>query len=392
MPARWRMKLVALVATNMAAPRYHVFVGAETGLLKGINTEKRVFANLNSLQEINKSAEITSLRWKDESESEIYAGLRSQVVKTYCPNSGICKDVVDVKGGEGPIKGLGVVNSNLVTCVSSGLLRVWDQDGSVQAETEVGADVFRMRQHSQKPGVVATGGKENDLKLWDLEYLQKPVFQAKNVRNDFLDLRVPVWVTDMDFMRGSEKVIAITGHHQVRVYDPTSRQRRPVVDFEFDEYPLTCLSLTPQPEQVVVSNSHGRVALLDIRRKGIVHVFKGVAGSIRAVCCHPNLPLVASCGLDRFVRVHDLHSRLLLTKMYLKSRLNCLLIRTDFDLEDEGEKKGKGEIVADDELWEDMEEVDEMADAAVKKVSAKRSRTAAVAKSKKRKKLNKQDG
>ncbi|KAH9375418.1 hypothetical protein HPB48_012102 [Haemaphysalis longicornis] len=263
----------------MAASRYHVFVGAETGLLKGINTEKKVFANLNSLHEVDKSAEITCLRWKDDSESEasfhsaylcvtksapenpsgvtfgarrnsvlIYAGLRSQTVKTYCSNSGLCKDVVDVRGGEGPIKGIGVVNSNLVTCVSSGLLKVWAQDGSSQAETEVGADVFRMRQHTRKAGLVATGGKENDLKLWDLENLEKPVFQAKNVRNDFLDLRVPVWVTDMDFMADSEKVIAITGHHQVRIYDPSCNQRRPVVDFEFDEYPLTCLSLTPRPE------------------------------------------------------------------------------------------------------------------------------------------------
>ncbi|XP_075723604.1 WD repeat domain 74 lethal (2) k09848 [Rhipicephalus microplus] len=378
----------------MAAPRYHVFVGAETGLLKGVNTEKRTFANLNSLQEVSKSNEISCLRWKDDSESEIYAGIRSQTVKTFCPNSGICKDVFEVKGGEGPIKGLGVVNSsrNLVTCVSSGLLRVWAKDGSTEAETEVGADVFRMRQHPRKEGIVATGGKENELKLWDLENLQKPVFMAKNVRNDFLDLRVPVWVTDMDFLKDSEKIIAITGHHQVRVYDPNSRQRRPVVDFEFDEYPLTCLSLTPRPEQVVVGNSHGRVGLLDIRRKGMVHVYKGVAGSIRAVCCHPTLPIVASCGLDRFVRVHDLHSRLLITKLYLKSRLNCLLMRTDFTIEDEEENKDRKEATVDDELWEEMEEVDEATDVSVKKASTKRSCRATMAKSKKRRKSIKQDG
>ncbi|XP_077536404.1 WD repeat domain 74 lethal (2) k09848 [Haemaphysalis longicornis] len=378
----------------MAASRYHVFVGAETGLLKGINTEKKVFANLNSLHEVDKSAEITCLRWKDDSESEIYAGLRSQTVKTYCSNSGLCKDVVDVRGGEGPIKGIGVVNSNLVTCVSSGLLKVWAQDGSSQAETEVGVDVFRMRQHTRKAGLVATGGKENDLKLWDLENLEKPVFQAKNVRNDFLDLRVPVWVTDMDFMADSEKVIAITGHHQVRIYDPSCNQRRPVVDFEFDEYPLTCLSLTPRPEQVVVGNSRGRVALVDVRRKGTVHVFKGVAGSIRAVCCHPTLPLVASCGLDRFLRVHDLNTRLLQTKLYLKSRLNCLLMRTDFAVEEEEEEdKGEEEAKVEEEIWEGMEEVEDTADAAaVKKAVVKRSRAPVVTKSKRRRKPNKADG
>lgn len=258
----------------------------------------------------------------------------------------------------------------------------------------MGADVFRMRQHTRKVGLVATGGKENDLKLWDLENLEKPVFQAKNVRNDFLDLRVPVWVTDMDFLADSEKVIAITGHHQVRIYDPSSHQRRPVVDFEFDEYPLTCLSLTPRPEQVVVGNSRGRVALLDVRRKGMVHVFKGVAGSIRAVCCHPTLPLVASCGLDRFLRVHDLNTRLLQTKLYLKSRLNCLLMRTDFAVEDEEENKAEEEAKVEDEVWEGMEEVDDTVDtAAVKKAVVKRSRAPVVNKSsKRRRKPNKADG
>ena len=38
------------------------------------------------------------------------------------------------------------------------------------------------------------------------------------VRNDFLDLRVPVWVTDLGFVPGaaSQPVIAVgTGHKQV---------------------------------------------------------------------------------------------------------------------------------------------------------------------------------
>ncbi|KAH8028243.1 hypothetical protein HPB51_014198 [Rhipicephalus microplus] len=371
----------------MAAPRYHVFVGAETGLLKGHHTVLKQCGNL-----------ICSSLF------QIYAGIRSQTVKTFCPNSGICKDVFEVKGGEGPIKGLGVVNSSrhLVTCVSSGLLRVWAKDGSTEfravyqsfhlsashlayrQETEVGADVFRMRQHPRKEGIVATGGKENEPQVVGPGKLAEARLHGEKI--------VPVWVTDMDFLKDSEKIIAITGHHQVRVYDPNCRQRRPVVDFEFDEYPLTCLSLTPRPEQVVVGNSHGRVGLLDIRRKGMVHVYKGVAGSIRAVCCHPTLPIVASCGLDRFVRVHDLHSRLLITKLYLKSRLNCLLMRTDFTIEDEEENKDREEATIDDELWEEMEEVDEATDVSAKKASTKRSCRATMTKSKKRRKSIKQDG
>ena len=44
--------------------------------------------------------------------------------------------------------------------------------------------------------VFAYGGRENDLCLFDLEK-QESIFTARNVPHDFLSLRVPVWVSDM---------------------------------------------------------------------------------------------------------------------------------------------------------------------------------------------------
>ena len=35
--------------------------------------------------------------------------------------------------------------------------------------------------------------------------------------NDWLNLRVPVWVTDVAFIPGGQKVVTSTGHHQVRI-------------------------------------------------------------------------------------------------------------------------------------------------------------------------------
>ena len=47
---------------------------------------------------------------------------------------------------------------------------------------------------------IATGGKENRLQLWDVSRPDaNPVFAAKNVKPDMLELRVPVWVTDICF-------------------------------------------------------------------------------------------------------------------------------------------------------------------------------------------------
>lgn len=45
----------------------------------------------------------------------------------------------------------------------------------------MGPGVCRMRQDPARPHIVATGGKENALKVWDLQGSEEPLFRAKNV-------------------------------------------------------------------------------------------------------------------------------------------------------------------------------------------------------------------
>ena len=59
-------------------------------------------------------------------------------------------------------------------------------------------------------------------------------------------MRVPVWITDIEFSNDTSeqtKIVVGTGHHQVRVYDPRS-QKRPVVDVEWHEHPITAVSVS----------------------------------------------------------------------------------------------------------------------------------------------------
>ncbi|KAK6466423.1 WD repeat-containing protein 74 isoform X2, partial [Huso huso] len=256
--------------------------------------------------------------------------------------------------------------SSLITCVESGLLKVWKEGSVDSAEITVGPDVYKMCQSPSQRHRVATGGKENDLKIWDLQRPEEPVFRAKNLRNDWLDLRVPVWIRDMQFIPGSDKVVTSTGYHQVRVYDPASPQRRPVLQVEYEEYPLTALSLTPDANSVVVGNTHGQVAIIDLRQGRLLRCLKGVAGSVLSLQCHSSLPLVASCGLDRFLRIHNTQDGLLQHKVYLKSRLNCLLFSSQDKLEADGETALQDGVKEEDEeeedeVWADMPTVTDRA-------------------------------
>ncbi|KAK6041605.1 WD domain, G-beta repeat protein [Cooperia oncophora] len=47
--------------------------------------------------------------------------------------------------------------------------------------------------------------------------------------------------------------------------------------------------------------------------------YKGQAGAIRSIDAHPSAPYVATCGIDRFVRVHDIDTR----KLAHKKEINC---------------------------------------------------------------------
>ncbi|XP_002732053.1 WD repeat-containing protein 74-like [Saccoglossus kowalevskii] len=348
----------------MAAHKNNVWIGAETGILKGVNLDEKTASNYSNVASLSKDEEITAICWANEQQTQVCIGQRNHIVKTFDVELGDYIRENDCTGGEGTFQGIANVDNHLITCTQSGLLKIWKEEPEECTEIDVGKDISRMRINPENKNLVSTGGKENDLKIWDLENSKVPVFKAKNVRNDFLDLRVPVWVCDMQFIPGSSKIVSCSRHHCVRVYDPSTPQRRPVLNIEFDEYPVMALSLIPNTNYVIVGNSQGRMGKIDLR-KGLVHkIFKGFAGSIRDIECHQTEPLVASCGLDRHLRIHNVHTSVLEHKVYLKSRLNCLLFSSKDlcrmeETEDTNKKRkaesGDNSCSEDDDIWNKMD-------------------------------------
>ncbi|XP_029026841.1 WD repeat-containing protein 74 [Betta splendens] len=343
-----------------------VWLGSETGILKGVSVSRKQAFNFCNTSQLSRDQEVRALCWGDAAESELLVGSVDGTVKTFSVEKGVftetrrCGETAD-----GCFTGLATLgDSALVTCGECGTVRVWREDRSEAVmELNAGKNVCRMRQNPVHRHKVATGGKENGLKMWDLERPEKPVFTAKNLRDDWLDLRRPHWVRDVGFIPDSDKMVTCTGYHQVHVFDPSSPQRRPVLEAEYGEYPLTALSLPAAGNTVVVGNTHGQIAVLDLRKGLVRGCLKGLAGGVRGLQCHPSQPVVASCGLDRFLRIHALEDRKVQHKVYLKSRLNCLLLASR-DLEDGGgvTEQGESQVVKEeeDELWDAMEQVQDV--------------------------------
>jgi len=240
---------------------------------------------------------------------------------------------------------------------------------------------------------VALGGKELDVHLYDLE-TQELVWKAKNLPPHPQTLLPPqVWPSALYFLQGSTSIMANlagqnnhnndnnnhssnllaagSAHAQVRIYDvrESAVQRRPILYTPegWLEHRVTSLCQSPhRPNHLIVADSAGYIHSLDLRhlvlggsRRGRLDLknnsfankpemgrfVQGPAGSVRDMMNHPTLSRLAVVGLDRMLRIYDTKTRKQTNCLYLKQRVNCVLVspevtkRSLWEDDDEGDKE-----------------------------------------------------
>jgi ribosome biogenesis protein NSA1 len=153
--------------------------------------------------------------------------------------------------------GLHSSNGLIITCTDTGVVTYIHSSPDIAIpETTVSLDqdlLCVMRVHPSHPHIFATGGDERPLTIWDITTSPActgdalPVLTttwiSKNVSNDFLDMRVPVWVTDIKWTSDdATKLMASSGHMHVRTY--TTAQRKPLTSFKVGEHPIKSIVLS----------------------------------------------------------------------------------------------------------------------------------------------------
>ncbi|KAK9111570.1 hypothetical protein Scep_019089 [Stephania cephalantha] len=179
------------------------------------------------------------------------------------------------------------------------------------------------------------GGKGVEVNVWDLEKCDK-IWTAKSPPKDSLGIFTPTWFTSATFLCKDDprKIVAGTNNHQVRLYDIAS-QRRPVISFDFREASIKAVTADLDGNTVYFGTGSGDLASADMRTGKLLGCFIGkCSGSIRSIVRHPELPIIASCGLDSYLRLWNTKTRQLLSAVFLKQHLNVVLVDSNF--EDEG--------------------------------------------------------
>nr|XP_018909733.1 PREDICTED: WD repeat-containing protein 74 [Bemisia tabaci] len=326
---------------------FNTFVGGLTGAFKGIKVTRKgkiIIKNLQNTKHLSNKNQITALNWGDDAERDILMGLSDQSVKVYDTEHKQFISSFEAKHGKGPIIGLAKFNRHILAGYKSGDVKFLNCDNHKMMRTEwrVGPSLDSMK---VKKHLMATGGEENQLKLWDLNST-KLIYHAKNVKPDFLDLKVPVFISDIGFFPSNDKIVYCSKHGHVRIHDPSVSQKRPVLDMSVksnngDPHVLTALAIAPMREQhVVVGSAAGQMSLLDLRHKGIpIKKYKSFRGSIKAIAVPETEPIILTVSLDRFFRIHNMFNHGLRYQQYFQSRLSSILIRSDFSMSSKGTKE-----------------------------------------------------
>ncbi|XP_063371381.1 WD repeat-containing protein 74 [Cydia amplana] len=305
-----------------------IFVATKIGSFKHVKyhtdaskNNKKCVENLVDIKSLQKDEGVTCMEWGNPEQTEILLGKKNQQIQVHSSDGTLLRTYT-ADHGTGHVVGVGRCR-RLISALSTGVVKIWKKKEEVLIDT--GGKLDRMRVCAEQQ-LFATGGEENDLKIYRIGE-PEPIFSAKNLAHDWLQLRRDIWVSDLCWCgQGGQLAAVCSRHGYIRLYDARA-QRRPVTNIDLDKMAATCIAPGQDERQVMVGFGRGQLHAVDFRAARLHSGFKGATGAVAAVAqAHRR---VYSASLDRHLRVHCYNTKRLLYKQYLTSKLTGLLIQTE---------------------------------------------------------------
>ena len=206
---------------------------------------------------------------------------------------------------------------------------------------------------------LAVGSKDREVFLYDVA-TSKSVWKAKNIApHPQTLLQYPLWQTALAFCDEVEDRLAVgTAFKELRLYD--LRQRKPTLVTKEGVLEARVTALCNFENSIVVGDAAGYLQELDVRTGKVLGRFASPGGSVRAIQRVPGSGSKFACvGLDRMCRVYSTRGWKEKGHVYLKQRLNCVLVSGDVAEEDYGEGGEGAAGTAGEEVQNDEEDEDD---------------------------------
>ncbi|ANZ75794.1 BA75_02429T0 [Komagataella pastoris] len=266
-------------------------------------------------------------------------------------------------------------STNLIySCCENGVVSVIDlntlnhDDNDTQQPTnlQLTGPVSCFVLNPNQTGIFAYGGKENEIKVISITNGKlEQLWESKNVSLDHLRLPVPVWISGINFLNTDSAkgqtgyhLLAISRYGHIRVYK-TWLKRRPVKNFQPTTKSLRTLTHTSTNLYAVCSDSAGLVGKFSLKDGKMVGKYHGSVGFVRALYNYRH-SVIATGGLDRYVRVYDLDTCRILANVFVTSQVTDIIMLEDGEklMEEKMIRKEKEREQAVEEaeaLWEELE-------------------------------------
>ena len=183
----------------------------------------------------------------------------------------------------------------------------------LSAARNVKTEIYKFEWATASAGIKQEEGEE------DAKSIATSLWQARNVKNDRLHLRVPVWIRHIAFLPAAAdnlyKLQIVTRSGLVRFYDSTEG-RRPRQEVRASHEPVSTMACRlrpatlwfPTPSRAPIcsaqdSGAKGAAAAAPLKMRGKL---TGSTGAVKALALYgPHAELIVAGGLDRYLRVFE---------------------------------------------------------------------------------------
>ena len=179
--------------------------------------------------------------------------------------------------------------------------------------------------------IIAVGGKNKNVVVYSLVSGEK-VWAVKKQKDDpRTRLPEPVWPTCVAFSQLRPNILVVgTGYNRIRTYDMAAKQRTAITDTLVTQRPLNCVTLLERRknpygrEFLAFGSTYGELMYFNpFGKKKVLGGFRGITGSVRAICYNREVLVVT--GIDRFLRIFNLRTRLPIKRIYIKQIPRCMI-------------------------------------------------------------------
>ena len=187
-------------------------------------------------------------------------------------------------------------------------------------------------------------------------------FTAKNLPNDELSLKIPIYDSDLIEIQNNPRSFYVsTGYGEIRMYDKKASSK-PILNSKIFKNKINKITLCKNNNYLIVGDTKGNCHMLDIRKNfNICKNFKGNNGSIRIVlnCQEYNSAVIG--GFDRYIKWYDYENNIN-EQVFVKNRLTSGIIvdiEEKMEIEEneiENEEIDESEILDSEEEEEEKEE------------------------------------